>query len=155
VKRQHVVRLVRLGGSIAAVALLLGCAPMDRFHGFVPPQEEIDTLQIGVTSREEIENLFGPPMAERTFTSNTIYYASSHFQRFGPFAPEVVDRQVLAIDLDSADRVRNLRRYTLEDGRVVTLNRRGTDDGIADVSFLQQLLGSFGRIDAGALLGEQ
>jgi hypothetical protein len=41
----------------------------------------------------------------------------------------------------------------LEDGRVVTLDRRVTDDGIADVGVLSQLLGSFGRIDAGALLG--
>jgi len=34
------------------------------------------------------------------------------------------------------------------------LDRRVTEDGINDVTFLAQLLGSFGRIDAGQFLGE-
>ena len=84
-----------------------------------------------------------------------MYYATSQFRLFGPFAPEEIDRQVLAIDFDSNDRLRNISRYTLEDGRVVVLDRRVTEDGINDVTFLSQLLGSFGRLDAGQLLGEE
>jgi hypothetical protein len=61
---------------------------------------------------------------------------------------------VLAIDFDSNDRVSNISRYTLEDGRVVVLDRRVTEDGINDVTFLSQLLGSFGRLDAGQFLGD-
>ena len=98
--------------------------------------------------------LFGPPISERVLESNTIYYASSQFRYFGPFAPEEIDREVLAIDFDANDTLRNVSRYTLEDGHIVVLDRRVTDDGIDDVSYLSQLLGSFGRIDAGQLLGE-
>lgn len=145
---------VRMAGFVSVLAIVSGCTQMDRFHGFIPPQEELATLNVGSTTRAEVISLFGPPRSERALQNNTIYYASSQFRRFGPFAPEEVDREVLAIDFDGNDRVRNISRYTLEDGRVIVLDRRVTEDGINDVTFLSQLLGAFGRIDAGQLLGE-
>lgn len=139
---------------VAGVVAMTACTQMDRFHGFVPPQDELDTIQIGVTTKDEIIADMGRPVADRALQNNTIYYAESHFRLFGPFAPRLVDRQVLAIDFDANDRVRNISRYTMEDGRVIVLDRRVTEDGIADVSFLSQVFGSFGRLDAGTFLDE-
>ncbi|MEO1640251.1 MAG: outer membrane protein assembly factor BamE [Pseudomonadota bacterium] len=144
----------RLIGLLACTVAVTGCTQMDRYHGFIPPQEELDTLAIGSTTKDEVISLFGPPVSERALENNTLYYGASQFRYFGPFAPEEVDREVLAIDFDSADRLRNITRYTLKDGRVVVLDRRVTEDGINDVTFLGQLLGSFGRIDAGSLFGD-
>ena len=46
------------------------------------------------------------------------------------------------------------RQVSLQDGRVVPLSRRVTDDAIADTSFLRQLMGSLGNFDAaGAIAG--
>ncbi|MFT7106185.1 MAG: outer membrane protein assembly factor BamE (lipoprotein component of BamABCDE complex) [Yoonia sp.] len=140
---------------VGLAALVSGCTPIERFHGFIPPEPEIVTLQVGITSKDDVLNLFGPPISDRALENNTIYYASSQFQYFGPFAPRVVDRQILAIDFDASDRVRNIARYTMEDGQVIVLDRRVTEDGISDVSFLSQLFGSFGRMDAATLLGER
>ena len=145
-------------GRIVVAGLLVtlavaGCAPIERYHGFVPPEAEIASLEIGVSTKEEVIALFGEPIADRALQNNTIYYAASKFEQFGPFTPKEVDRQVLAVSFDASDRVRNVSRYTLEDGRVIVLDRRVTDDGIADVSFLGQLLGSLGRFDAGTILG--
>jgi outer membrane protein assembly factor BamE (lipoprotein component of BamABCDE complex) len=148
-------KTVKAAGFVSVLAIASGCTQMDRFHGFIPPAEELATLDVGTTSKAEVIDLFGPPISERALENNTIYYASSQFRYFGPFAPEEVDRQVLAIDFDGSDMVRNISRYTLEDGRIVVLDRRVTEDGINDVTFLGQLFGSFGRIDAGQLLGEE
>lgn len=145
----------KAAGFASAFAIAAGCTQMDRYHGFIPPAEELAMVNVGTTTKDEVITLFGPPVSERGLQNNTIYYASSQFKYFGPFAPEEVDRVVLAIDFDSNDRVRNISRYTLEDGRVVVLDRRVTEDGINDVSFLSQLLGSFGRLDASQLLGEE
>lgn len=146
---------VKATGLVCALAFAAGCTQMDRYHGFIPPQDELATLTIGTTTKAEVIALFGPPRSERALQNNTIYYAASQFRQFGPFAPEEVDRQVLAIDFDSNDRVRNISRYTLEDGQVIVLDRRVTEDGINDVTFLGQLLNSFGRFDAGQLLGDE
>lgn len=148
-------KTVKVAGFVSALAVVTGCTQMDRFHGFIPPAEELETVDVGTTTKDEVISLFGPPISERALENNTIYYASSQFRYFGPFAPEEVDREVLAIDFDGSDRVRNISRYTLEDGRVVVLDRRVTEDGINDVTFLGQLLGAFGRVDAGQLLGEE
>lgn len=148
-------KTVKVAGFVSILAMISGCTQMDRFHGFIPPEDELATLDVGTTSKAEVISLFGPPISERALENNTIYYAASQFSFFGPFAPEEVDREVLAIDFDSNDRVRNISRYTLEDGRVVILDRRVTEDGINDVTFLGQLLGSFGRLDAGQLLGDE
>ncbi|WP_342071208.1 outer membrane protein assembly factor BamE [Yoonia algicola] len=148
-------KTMKAAGLASAFAIAAGCSPMDRYYGFIPPAEEIATLNVGTTTKDEVIALFGPPVSDRALQNNTIYYASSQFEIFGPFEPEEVDRQVLAIDFDGNDTVRNISRYTLEDGRVVMLDRRVTEDGINDITFLSQLLGSFGRIDAGQLLGEE
>lgn len=148
-------RIGKVTAFVAVLGLTAGCAQMDRFHGFVPPEAEVASLAIGQTTKDEVIGRFGPPMSERALENNTIYYAASQFRYFGPFAPEEVDRQILAIDFDGRDRVRNVTRYTLEDGRVVVLDRRVTEDGINDVTFLSQLLGSFGRIDAAQILGDE
>ncbi|EBA11100.1 outer membrane protein assembly factor BamE [Roseobacter sp. CCS2] len=146
-------KTVKVMGLVSVLAIASGCTQLDRFHGFIPPEEELATLNVGSTTKAEVIALFGPPRSERGLQNNTVYYASSQFRRFGPFAPEEIDRQVLAIDFDGNDRIRNISRYTLEDGRVVVLDRRVTEDGINDITFLAQLLGSFGRINAEQLLG--
>ncbi|SFS08863.1 outer membrane protein assembly factor BamE [Yoonia litorea] len=146
-------KLRGMAAGLTLTALIAGCAPIETYHGFIPPQEEVAALQIGVSTKADVIGLLGQPIAERALQNNAIYYASSKFEQFGPFAPNEVDRQVLELDFDSSDRLRNVTSYTLEDGRVVILDRRVTEDGIADVTFLGQLLASFGRLDAGALLG--
>lgn len=140
--------------AVSALALMAGCTPLRDYHGFIPPAEEVANVQIGSTTKDEVIALFGPPIADRAVERNTIYYAASEFRTFGPFAPEEVSREILAIDFTADDRVRNISRYGLEDGRIVVLDRRVTEDGINDVSFLGQLFGAFGRLDAGTLIGD-
>lgn len=154
-KSQQVCKAWRLSGIAGIMLVAAACTPITTFNGFIPPQQELDALQVGVSGRDEVIALFGRPIAEGSLQNSTIYYAASTFEQVGPFAPREVDRQVLAVDFDASDRLRNITRYTLEDGRVVVLDRRVTDDRIADVGFLQQLLGALGRIDPAALISDQ
>lgn len=144
---------LRVSGLVVAVAAVAACTPMTRFHGFAPDARELAQVQVGQTTRAEVVTLFGPPTSDGGVRSDTLYYVASQFDRVGPFAPREVDRTVIAVRFDAGDRVRNVSRYTLEDGRVIQLDRRVTDDGIEDVGVLEQLLGSLGRFDAGTLLG--
>ncbi len=144
---------LRAAGLLVATGMA-ACTPIERFHGFVPTETDLAAVQVGEATRETVLATFGPPTTEGTLENDAFYYVSSQFRTMGPFAPEEIDRQVLEIDFAPNGVVRNITRYTLEDGQVVVLDRRVTEDGINDVTFLGQLLGSFGRIDAGALLGD-
>jgi outer membrane protein assembly factor BamE (lipoprotein component of BamABCDE complex) len=142
-------------GFAVVLAAAAGCTRIERFHGFAPTDADLSVVQVGQSTKDSVLASFGPPLSDGTLENNAIYYVSSQFSHFGALAPEEVDRQVVAIRFDGSDVVRNVTRYTLEDGQVVALDRRVTEDGINDVTFLGQLLGSFGRIDAGSLLGEE
>jgi hypothetical protein len=50
--------------------------------------------------------------------------------------------------------VSNVERFGLENGNVVALSRRVTQDNVRDTTFLRQLFGSIGRFNAGDFLGD-
>lgn len=144
---------LRLAGMTAALAVASACTPITRYHGYTPSESELATVQVGQTTRDTVVQTFGPPTSQGAVSSDNFYYVSSQFRHFGAMAPQEVNRQILAISFGPNDRVSNVARYTLDDGRIVVLDRRVTDDGIADVSALSQLFNSLGRVDAADLFG--
>ena len=139
---------------VLALCLATACTPIFRNHGYVPLDEDLALLTVGVDTRETVAQAVGSPTAGGVLSDSGYYYVASRFRHYGFVAPQEISREVLAISFTEAGVVRNIERFGLEDGRVVTLSRRVTDDNIQDVSFLQQLFGSIGNFDAGALLGE-
>ena len=137
---------------ILGIGLVVACAPITRNHGFVPLPEDLSQLTLGVDTRESVLALVGPATSGGVVGDSTLYYVASRFEHFGPFEPTEVDRQVVAISFSGAGTLANIERFTLQDGQTVVLSRRITDDGIADLTFINQLLGSIGRIDAGQFL---
>lgn len=147
-------KAVYIGALMGMLTLATACAPVLRYHGFNPPPEDMEAVQVGQTSRAELETIFGPPTSEGLLDNDDYYYVSSTFRHFGPLAPEEIARQVLVVSFNADDTVGNVARYGLEDGQVVVLDRRVTDNGVVDFPFLRQLLGSFGNFNAGALLDD-
>jgi outer membrane protein assembly factor BamE (lipoprotein component of BamABCDE complex) len=137
---------------ITAMVAVTGCSTMTRKHGFVPLPEDLAQMTVGVTTRDEIVALVGPPTTAGAINGQTLYYVQSERSRFGPFEPEIKNREVAAISFTQGGVLSNIERFGMEQGRVVVLSRRITDDGIADVTFVGQLLGAIGRIDAGQLI---
>lgn len=139
---------VRSAGVIAmlALALLAGCAPIVRNHGYVPSEEDLSLLTVGVDTRETVAQAVGTPSAGGLVNGGGFYYVRSRWETVAWRAPEEVDRQVVAITFDNDGVVENIERFTLQDGRVVPLSRRVTDTSIRNISFIRQLLGNIGRI---------
>jgi outer membrane protein assembly factor BamE (lipoprotein component of BamABCDE complex) len=152
--------IVRSGRGIRCAALasaaclvLSACAPQFRNHGYIPRESELAALELGRDTRDSVAAAIGRPATGGVLTDDSWYYVQSRFRHFGPFAPEEVERQVLAIRFDEAGRLRNIERFGLQDGRVVALSRRVTDDNIGDRTFLRQLLRNITNFDAGRFIG--
>jgi len=146
--------MMRRAALIAILGVSVACTPISRNHGFIPLPEDLAALTIGVDTRESVIANIGPATSTGVVGENTLYYVASTFEHIGPFEPTEVDRQVVAISFSQAGTLTNVERFTLQDGRVVALSRRVTDDGITDVTVIGQLLGSFGQIDAGQFFGD-
>ncbi|AGT07989.1 outer membrane protein assembly factor BamE [Paracoccus aminophilus] len=143
-----------------ALALVLplavaGCTHVYRNHGYVPPEVDLQQVQIGKTTQGELDSLIGRPSAQGVLTGSTWYYVGSRWDYYGYREPREIERRVVAISFTPQGVVSNVATYGLDHGRVVELSRRVTDSGIENVSIVRQLMGSLGRVSAGQLLDQQ
>lgn len=137
------------------VLLLLGtlaCTPIIRDHGYAPTDPELATLTIGTDSRAEVVEKVGRPSAEGLLNDDQWFFVQSRWEAVGPRAPVEIDRQVVVLSFSDNGTLRNVERFGLEDGRVVTLSRRVTDSSIQSVTLIGQLLGNIGRLRADQLI---
>ncbi|WP_238928563.1 outer membrane protein assembly factor BamE [Alexandriicola marinus] len=137
-----------------ALSIATACAPTFQNHGYIPFEEDLAQIAVGVDTRESVVAAVGSPTSTGVSGSDAFYYVSSRFRHFAFFAPEEINREVLAISFTEAGVVRNIERFGLEDGRVVVLSRRVTDDNLPDTTFLGQLLDNIGNFDPTTLIPE-
>ena len=140
--------------GVLTITLLLGaCTAQFQNHGYIPPQEELDQIVVGVDTKATVEDSVGVPSSAGVLDSSGFYYVRSRKRSFAFFAPREIEREVLAISFDSAGVVQNIERFGLERGQIVPLSRRVTTSGVTNSTFLRQLLGNIGRFSPGALAG--
>lgn len=137
----------------AALAFALAaCSPIIRQHGYVPPEEDLNLITVGVDTRETVADLVGRPSSSGVLTDGGYYYVASTQRVFGPMEPRVIDREVVAISFDPSGVVSNVERFGLERGVVVPLSRRVTYSNSTDPGFLRQVFRNIGRIDPSRLI---
>jgi outer membrane protein assembly factor BamE (lipoprotein component of BamABCDE complex) len=140
--------------AVIAITAAMACTPIIRNHGYMPPVEDLSLITVGVDTRESITASVGPPTSGGILDDSGFYYVASKFRHFGAMAPVETEREVLAISFGADGTVNNIERFGLQDGNVIVLSRRVTDNGVRDSTFVRQLLGSFGRVNAGDFFGE-
>ncbi|SHG32508.1 outer membrane protein assembly factor BamE [Cognatishimia maritima] len=136
-------------GVFALCLFAAACSAQYRNHGYMPPEEDVANVIVGVDSRESVAETLGAPTAGGVLDDGGFYYVRSQFKTVGPFRPEEVSRELLAVTFTPSGTVANIERFGLEDGQVVRLSRRVTDNGLSDISFIRQLLGNLGNFDPG------
>ena len=140
--------IAKLAAAGILAAAIAGCSPIYRNHGYAPSDTELEEIVVGVDTQSTVGDVIGPPSASGVMRDEAWYYVSSRWRTRGALAPEILDRQLVAVSFDTDGVVRNVERFTLEDGRVIALNRRVTDDNIKGVTFIRQLLGNVGNFSA-------
>lgn len=139
--------------ATAVMGGLVACTPQYANHGYLPPEEELDQIVVGVDTRASVEETIGTPSTAGVVNDSGFYYVRSRRRTFGALAPKEVERQVLAISFDTAGVVSNIETFGLERGQVVPLARRVTTPGVRDSGFIRQLLGNIGRFNPAGLAG--
>ena len=139
----------KMGGIVCLSVALAACTPTYRNHGYIPLQEDLNNLQVGVDTRETVDDVVGPPSSAGMLNSGDYYYVRSRVKEVGMYRPEVIERQVLAISFAPNDTIANIETFSLADGNIVPLTRRVTDSSVVNNGFLRQILGNFGNVDPG------
>ena len=141
----------RTGLAVLALVALQACTADYRTHGWMPPEEDLQMIVPGVDSKASVEDLIGVPTTSGVLNDSGFYYVESEVRRFAWQRPEVVNRRILAITFDESGIVDNITEYGLEDGQVVTLQRRITTTPDSNIGFIRRLFGNIGGLSAESL----
>lgn len=131
---------------------LTACAEQVRKHGYVPTDDDLAEIVVGVDTRDSVAESIGTPSSAGLLSDSGYYYVQSRVRTIGPRRPQVIDRQVVAISFTDAGVVQNVERFGLEDGRAVVLSRRVTESSVSTQTFIRQLLGNLGNFNPGQFI---
>ena len=129
---------------VLALLTMSACGATYRNHGYVPPQEELDQIVVGIDTRASVEETLGSAGATSVREDNALYFVRSRVRTLALLDPEVVERDVVAVSFDGSGVVQNIETFGLERGQIVRLTRRVTDSSVANKGFFRQLIGNIG-----------
>lgn len=132
--------------AIAAAISLSACESQVSIRGNMPDIEEIEAINPGVDTKEDVVARLGTPSSVSTFLDNTWYYIGQRVEQFAFYAPEVTDRGVLVVEFTQRGVVGETRYLTIYDGRIIDPVSRETPTEGKELTVMQQLLGNFGRL---------
>lgn len=146
-QRYH--RLPRLiqGALLAgAVLIMAGCSETITKHGQLFRDSDLQQIQPGMM-QEQVKLALGSPTTTTTTGSGQVYYyISSTMSQKAFFAPEEIDRRVVAVYFSETGMVDRVANYGLKDGKIfdfvssTTPAPGGNEDGI-----LKQLFRNLGQ----------
>lgn len=142
-------RRTRTAILVLSVCAVMACTPQIRTHGYVPNDDSLASITVGQDNRDSVLQALGSPTSYGVMQEDGWYYISSRVKHETYRAPEEIERQIVAISFDGSGVVSNVERLSLEDGRVIALNRRITDIPVKGPGFFQQLIGNLGNFNLG------
>jgi len=150
------VALFMIIGAFAAT----GCNPILRTHGYVPtadakPQE----INPNSDTKASVLAALGSPSIEGTFDEeveqDTWYYINQVRERYAYLRPQIQEQTITAISFNEDGQVTKVAEYGIDDRRVVNYENRETPTRGRELSVLEQIFGTIGRIPTDRLGGEQ
>jgi outer membrane protein assembly factor BamE (lipoprotein component of BamABCDE complex) len=146
-KSSRPLRLALHFAGVAVSAMLLSGCLADQgsgVRGFVLEDKLLDQIKPGA-SAEQVVLVLGTPSTTSTVGGKTYYYISQQVsQRFQFMEQKVVDQRVVAVYLDSKNKVERVANYGMQDGKVFDFISRTTPAGGEENSVLGSLLRRLG-----------
>ena len=142
----------------AITVALSGCNPVLRTHGYVPTEAaKPQAVEPGSDTKSSVLARLGNPSVKGTFDedidTDTWYYMNQVRQSFAYLRPLVEERSITAISFNSDGQVEKVAEYGIEDGYYVNIVDRKTPTRGRELSVLEQIFGSVGRLPTNALGG--
>ena len=141
------VRVVLSRVLLSLTLLAAACTPIYTNHGYIPNEDDLALVQVGLDTRETVAATVGQPAASGLLGDEAWYYVQSRFKTVGMSAKTEIDRQVVAISFDPNGTVANIERFGLDQGRIVPISRRVTTTNIRGRGVLAQIFGNIGKLN--------
>lgn len=144
----------RLVGTALLAGLIAGCGSIVTKHGHHFHASDLQQVQPGM-SQEQVRMTLGTPTTTSSVgTGDAFYYISSTTKQTAFFAPEEVDRRVVAVYFTRSGMVERVAEYGMQDGKIFDFISRTTPSAnTKDEGLLKQIFRNLGK-RGGALFGD-
>jgi len=143
---------------LAASAISTACNPVLRNHGYVATAEKPQEVNPDTDTKSSVLARLGNPSVKSTFDEqvedDVWYYISSVRQRYAYLRPQIEDRTITAIHFNPDGQVTEVAEFGLEDGVPVNYVDRKTPTRGRELSVLEQIFGTIGRLPTDRLTGQ-
>jgi outer membrane protein assembly factor BamE (lipoprotein component of BamABCDE complex) len=120
-----------------SLAMLTSCSiPVDQ-QGNIPKPSALAQIKPGVSNKQTVTRLLGSPSSVASFNGNTWYYIGR----------DILNQQVVAIHFNKSGVVTGVEHKDLQDAEAVTPNPNSTPSEGRQFTFLEQLIGNFGKFN--------
>ncbi len=139
---------LRFTACAATLLALMACETVVDVRGFVPDDESLSKIQVGLQGKRDVGDLLGTPSSVSAFGDETWLYISRKTRTVAFLEPKVMEQHVVAVVFDDKGVVSDIRKLELADGKVLRHVARVTPSPGKELSFIEQLLGNVGKFNA-------
>lgn len=144
--------------ALAASLLATGCNPILRTHGYVPTADnKPQAINPNTDTKATVLAALGSPSIESTFDeqveADTWFYINQVRERYAYLRPQIQEQTVTAISFNPDGQVTRVSEYGIEDRRIIDYTDRETPTRGRELSVLEQIFGTIGRIPTDRLGG--
>ncbi|WP_395647362.1 outer membrane protein assembly factor BamE [Terricaulis sp.] len=135
---------VRLSAAAFVVATA-ACAPVNTYSGFSAERNNVQIAdpQVGVDTRETVQQRFGSPSTTAVFDQTAWYYVSQTQEQVAFYRPRITQRQVMVVRFNG-ETVTAVEKYGMERGRLVAYDSHETPTRGRELGIIEQLFGNIG-----------
>ena len=95
-----------------------------------------------------MKSLLGTPSSIATFDGDTWYYISKKEKQIAFLKPDILDQEVYAVHFDDKGIVSDVKHLNMQNAQAMTPNPDATPAQGREFTFLEQLIGNFGKFNA-------
>ena len=132
-------RAAGLAALLAASLVAAACNPITDNLGNRALKDNVEQIQAGRTTKNEVVRLLGSPSNVAAFDANTWYYISARQVQYAFLKPKTMEQQVLQIRFDESGVVREVKQLGLEDAKETTYVSRVTPTRGGEPGLLRSL----------------
>lgn len=140
-RKTHATALMLSLGLLA----LTGCSPIVATRGNMAEDTRLAQIQVGQTTREQVQYVMGTPTSTGTVDGNTWYYIGRRTAQTAFFDPEITAQRIVRVRFDDQGTVQEIKDLDGADAAYVAPIARVTPTVGHDLDFFEQLLGNLSK----------
>lgn len=133
---------------VMAVVALAGCAPTAATHGNFLDDERLQGVQVGVSTKAEVEQKLGAPSTTAPFDDNTWYYIGEKTETTSFYDPEIIERKVIIMTFNEDGFLQEASQLDETEGKKIEVVKKTTPAPGREVNAFEQFLGNLGKFNA-------